>query len=331
MSNKSSLSSTPLSTIIFRNHANASLPTKFLSLFPGLGYAAGYKIAQRVYKFGGQPWFRDLIEASPIKPVATEYLGEKKGKMVIHAAAGSLTGIGEVVLLPLDVLKIKMQTNPDAIKGRGLAKLLREEGVASLYRGWGWTMGRNAPGSFAVSRTYLGTVDEAKEMKGRGEVVGVVVCETTSAHQAWGEAAEEPLVVVGRPGQHGMASPVGDVGNDVACGTLVEQSQQSVLHDPSCGPRRRRGLRCWSTGSSLEERHRRVRKPSRWDSRCCGESAKGSRDVSGVAIGIGLWHLFVVSPHRVDCCRGGSAMRYGEKPSAPLHGKHGRRCAFGLA
>jgi hypothetical protein len=150
MSNKSSLSSTPLSTIIFRNHANASLPTKFLSLFPGLGYAAGYKIAQRVYKFGGQPWFRDLIEASPIKPVATEYLGEKKGKMVIHAAAGSLTGIGEVVLLPLDVLKIKMQTNPDAIKGRGLAKLLREEGVASLYRGWGWTMGRNAPGSFAL-------------------------------------------------------------------------------------------------------------------------------------------------------------------------------------
>jgi hypothetical protein len=150
MSNKSSLSSTPLSTIIFKSHASSPLHTKFLSLFPGLGYAAGYKIAQRVYKFGGQPWFRDLIEASPIKPVATEWLGEKKGKMVIHAAAGSLTGIGEVVLLPLDVLKIKMQTNPEAIKGRGLAKLLREEGVASLYRGWGWTMGRNAPGSFAL-------------------------------------------------------------------------------------------------------------------------------------------------------------------------------------
>lgn len=156
MSNKSSLSSTPLSTIIFRNHASSPLHTKFLSLFPGLGYAAGYKIAQRVYKFGGQPWFRDLIEASPIKPVATEWLGEKKGKMVIHAAAGSLTGIGEVVLLPLDVLKIKMQTNPDAIKGRGLAKLLKEEGVASLYRGWGWTMGRNAPGSFAVSNATSG-------------------------------------------------------------------------------------------------------------------------------------------------------------------------------
>lgn len=62
-----------------------------------------------------------------------------------------LTGIGEVVLLPLDVLKIKMQTNPEAIKGRGLFKLITEEGIASLYRGWGWTMARNAPGSFAVS------------------------------------------------------------------------------------------------------------------------------------------------------------------------------------
>jgi hypothetical protein len=65
-----------------------------------------------------------------------------------------LTGIGEVVLLPLDVLKIKMQTNPEAIKGRGLVKLVTEEGIASLYRGWGWTMARNAPGSFAVSMEW---------------------------------------------------------------------------------------------------------------------------------------------------------------------------------
>ncbi len=43
-----------------------------------------------------------------------------------------------------------MQTNPDALKGRGIVKLLSEEGIGSLYRGWGWTMGRNAPGSFAV-------------------------------------------------------------------------------------------------------------------------------------------------------------------------------------
>ena len=36
--------------VVFREHAGATVPKKFLSLFPGLGYAAGYKILQRVYK-----------------------------------------------------------------------------------------------------------------------------------------------------------------------------------------------------------------------------------------------------------------------------------------
>lgn len=43
-----------------------------------------------------------------------------------------------------------MQTNPDALRGRGFFKLVTDEGIASLYRGWGWTMARNAPGSFAL-------------------------------------------------------------------------------------------------------------------------------------------------------------------------------------
>jgi len=62
----------------------------------------------------------------------------------------SLIGIGEIVLLPLDVLKIKRQTNPEAFKGRGVFRIVADEGFG-LYRGWGWTAARNAPGSFAVS------------------------------------------------------------------------------------------------------------------------------------------------------------------------------------
>jgi hypothetical protein len=61
----------------------------------------------------------------------------------------SLIGIGEIFLLPLDVLKIKRQTNPEAFRGRGLFKIVKDEGFA-LYRGWEWTAARNAPGSFAV-------------------------------------------------------------------------------------------------------------------------------------------------------------------------------------
>ena len=61
----------------------------------------------------------------------------------------SLIGIGEIVLLPLDVLKIKRQTNPDAFRGRGVFRIVADEGIG-LYRGAGWTAARNAPGSFAL-------------------------------------------------------------------------------------------------------------------------------------------------------------------------------------
>lgn len=67
----------------------------------------------------------------------------------------SLVGIGEIVLLPLDVLKIKRQTNPEAFRGRGLFKIISDEGMG-LYRGAGWTAARNAPGSFAVCLSLLG-------------------------------------------------------------------------------------------------------------------------------------------------------------------------------
>ena len=52
--------------------------------------------------------------------------------------------------MPLDVLKIKRQTNPEAFRGRGVFRIVADEGMG-LYRGAGWTAARNAPGSFAVS------------------------------------------------------------------------------------------------------------------------------------------------------------------------------------
>ncbi|KAA8573595.1 hypothetical protein EYC84_005178 [Monilinia fructicola] len=49
----------------------------------------------------------------------------------------------------LDVLKIKRQTNPEAFRGRGVVRIVKDEGFG-LYRGWQWTAARNAPGSFAL-------------------------------------------------------------------------------------------------------------------------------------------------------------------------------------
>ncbi|OMJ15685.1 putative mitochondrial carrier [Smittium culicis] len=137
-----------LGSVLFRDAASKGLGSRILSLFPGMGYAAGYKILQRMYKFGGQPVVRDYLTAHYGSNFSRAF-GERNGKAILHASAGSLIGIGEVVLLPLDVLKIKRQTNPDAFKGRGFFAIIKEEGMG-LYRGASWTVARNAPGSFAL-------------------------------------------------------------------------------------------------------------------------------------------------------------------------------------
>ncbi|CCJ31238.1 unnamed protein product [Pneumocystis jirovecii] len=136
-----------LNEVIFKEKVSSSLSLKFLSLFPGLGYAAGYKILQRIYKYSGQPIITDYLSTHYGKNFQNIF--GKNSKAIIHATAGSLIGIGEIVLLPLDILKIKHQTNPDAFKGRKLIDIIIEENF-KLYRGWGWTAARNAPGSFSL-------------------------------------------------------------------------------------------------------------------------------------------------------------------------------------
>ncbi|KAL7274342.1 high copy suppressor of abf2 [Rhizina undulata] len=161
MSNQGRITtSQQLNSVIFKQHAEAAIGRKFVSLFPGLGYAAGYKVLQRIYKYGGQPFVRDYL-ASNHGDKFDRAFGKGTGKAIMHATAGSIIGIGEIVLLPLDVLKIKRQTNPEAFRGRGLFKIVADEGFG-LYRGWGWTAARNAPGSFAL----FGGSAFAKEMLG---------------------------------------------------------------------------------------------------------------------------------------------------------------------
>ncbi|CAA20675.1 Guanine nucleotide transporter [Schizosaccharomyces pombe] len=149
MSNHGKITSlTQLNTVIFRDAASAPLLQKATSLFPGLGYAACYKIVQRIYKYSGQPIVKDFLNEN-YRHTFDKTFGKGSGKAIMHATAGSIVGIGEIFLLPLDVLKIKRQTNPAAFKGRGVFRILADEKFA-LYRGWGWTAARNAPGSFAL-------------------------------------------------------------------------------------------------------------------------------------------------------------------------------------
>jgi hypothetical protein len=76
-----------LNLIIFKDSANAGSVRKYLSLFPGLGAAAGYKILQRMYKFGGQPFANDYLNKN-FKSTFTDMFGEKQAKTMMHATAG---------------------------------------------------------------------------------------------------------------------------------------------------------------------------------------------------------------------------------------------------
>lgn len=142
----------------------------YLCCFFHAGYGAAYKVLQRMYKFGGQPYVKDYMMKNHSSSFKAAF-GEKQYKTMISAVAGSIMGVGEILLLPLDVLKIKAQTNPEAFRGRGVIKVFADEGM-NLYRyfslvstqniqvitqviffnrsGAGWTAARNAPGSFAL-------------------------------------------------------------------------------------------------------------------------------------------------------------------------------------
>lgn len=96
-----------LNLAIFRGAASKSAPSKIMSLFPGFGFGAVYKILQRVYKFGGQPVVRDYLKKTHGSEFDA-YFGPELGKTMVSATAGSIIGVGEVVLLPLDALKVKI-------------------------------------------------------------------------------------------------------------------------------------------------------------------------------------------------------------------------------
>lgn len=129
-----------LNHAIFRESCNKNPMQKVGSLFPGVGFGAAYKILQRVYKFGGQPILKDKLTVQ-YGDQFREHFGHENGRTIIAAVSGSIIGVGEVFLLPLDALKVKAQTAPEQLKGRGVVDIFRKEGL-SLYRGAGWTAAR---------------------------------------------------------------------------------------------------------------------------------------------------------------------------------------------
>eukprot|EP01059_Diplonema_ambulator_P022328 TRINITY_DN37612_c0_g1_i1.p1 TRINITY_DN37612_c0_g1~~TRINITY_DN37612_c0_g1_i1.p1 ORF type:complete len:309 (+),score=117.82 TRINITY_DN37612_c0_g1_i1:55-927(+) len=156
MNSKEKLSTSNAQQILFQEHAQSGFMKKYGSLFPGIGYGAIYKICQRVYKFGGQPYVKEFMSGK----VGTGGQESKFQSFMLNGVSGSVMGAGEVVLLPFDVMKIKAQTNPEYRK-MSMGQVMRKEGL-QLYNGWQWTMARNVPGSFAL----FGGNALAKELMG---------------------------------------------------------------------------------------------------------------------------------------------------------------------
>lgn len=116
-----------------------------------LSYATGYIVLQRAYIYSRQPSVNELMKKHSNKDFDLAF-GRMTGKSMRSAAAGSLVGIGEIFLLPLDVLKIKNHTNPKTFKGRHFIEILKKEiKVPSISKEneVGLRLG-NTPSSFAL-------------------------------------------------------------------------------------------------------------------------------------------------------------------------------------
>jgi hypothetical protein len=136
-----------LNKVLFKKDADKPLFRRLASLYPGLVYGMCYKVLQRVYKFAGQPIVRDAMNKNGVGQTMKDKFGQKGGKLMTESVAGMMIGIGEIILLPLDRLKILSQTNDAALKNRSLLQIISTERFG-MYAGAGVTAMRNAPGSF---------------------------------------------------------------------------------------------------------------------------------------------------------------------------------------
>ena len=135
--------------VITKGQQDTGVAGTIRHLYRGTQYAMYYKVSQRLIKFAGQPVVKDYFHANHIDSFRRVF-GDKKGKQMMEATAGSLVGVSEVCILPFDRMKVLSQTNKEAIGQRGMFSVMRQEGIRKMYAGAGTTAVRNAPGSFLL-------------------------------------------------------------------------------------------------------------------------------------------------------------------------------------
>ena len=136
MNNKTNVNFNNFKKTILQKHHHKGWIRGLPSLYPGLGFATSYKVTQRIYKYTGQNVLKNYF-LNNHKSKFESVFGEKNGNVMISAVSGSLIGIGEIGLLPLDILKIKSQVNPEALSNKGIVELLKKRDLIYMLDGDG--------------------------------------------------------------------------------------------------------------------------------------------------------------------------------------------------
>ena len=96
MNNKVKITNTQMLKSVALNNSGLS------KLYAGISAGFLYKVSQRTYKYGGQSYLNDSLQKN-----------FNASKLVSQSLSGCMIGMGEVFLLPLDILKIRTQLFPE--------------------------------------------------------------------------------------------------------------------------------------------------------------------------------------------------------------------------
>jgi len=146
--------------MLFNNNYNgiSNVPKHLTSLTNGFTAGVSYKLVQGTFRYYTQPTIKQFFhENHSIHSFFQFSFGETFWKPMMEATAGSVTGLLEVGLLPLDTIKKVCMANENRINTRDIGKMLIHENYR-LYRGATWTAARNITGSFFQFGGYASTM-----------------------------------------------------------------------------------------------------------------------------------------------------------------------------
>jgi hypothetical protein len=160
-----------LGKVIFKDAAEKTALGRYFSLFRGFKYAVAYKVSQRTYQFGGHPFVNEFVKTH-YGSTLVDLVGSRNAQFTGHAISGAIIGLGEVMLLPFDMLKVRGQTaninSQFPPKNQSLFAHFGNDtlgALKALYRGAGWTAARNSIGCFSLFGTSALVKDKVLDLQ----------------------------------------------------------------------------------------------------------------------------------------------------------------------